>query len=304
MPDSPWQDKETLYRLYIEDELSAATIGERLGCSDVTVLDWLERHNIPKRNPDPPTMTGSDHPRSVSKQNLVDDYKRLAEQLDKTPSQEEYNKHGEYTWSAIRGHFDGMGDIQEAAGLERHRKGRVTLECEICGEDYSEKHAKKDSSRFCSRECAGKWKSQAYSGEGNPYDFKDYQITCEWCGEIDDDPANKDARFCSQDCMVEWRSQEYSGENHPRWKGGGEYYRGPNWHKQRRKARKRDDNECQHCGVTDTELDVHHIIPFRKFEDYKRANRLQNLITLCDSCHSNVEWGNISIQSKITGFSE
>lgn len=302
MTDSPWQDKETLHELYVEDELPAAAIGERLGCTDVTVLDWLERHEIPKRNPDPPTMTGEDHPRSVSEQDLVDDYRQLAEQLGKTPTQEEYNKQGEYTYRAIRGHFDGMGEIQEAAGLERHEKGRVTLECEVCGEEYSEKHAKKDSSRFCSPECDAKWKSEAYSGEGNPYDYQDYQIICEWCGEVDDDPADKDAKFCSQECMIEWRSREYSGENHPRWRGGKEYYRGPNWHRQREKARERDYNKCQNCGATDTELDVHHIIPFRDFDEYERANRLPNLITLCDSCHMNVEWGNITVQSKITTF--
>jgi uncharacterized protein YjcR len=56
MPESPWQDKDRLYKLYVEDGLSAAAIGEELGCSDVTVLDWLDRHNIPTRNPDPPRM--------------------------------------------------------------------------------------------------------------------------------------------------------------------------------------------------------------------------------------------------------
>jgi len=54
--------------LYIERGLPAAAIGEKLGCSDVTVLDWLDRHNIPVRDPDPPMMTGDDNLRSVSKE--------------------------------------------------------------------------------------------------------------------------------------------------------------------------------------------------------------------------------------------
>lgn len=304
MSESPWRDKNTLYKLYIEEKLSAAAIGDRLGCTDVTVLDWLERHDIPVRNPDPPTMTGDDHPRSVSRDDLVADYKRVGDKLDKTPSQKEYNQYGEYSWQAIRSHFDGMSEIQDAAGLERLKKGRVTLECEVCGEEYGEKHAKKNTSRFCSVECAGKWKSEAYRDEGNPYGYNDIQITCEWCGDVDPSPAHKDARFCSQDCMVEWRAREYSGSNHPRWNGGKNSYRGPNWERQRQKARERDDHECQYCGETDAELDVHHILPFSEFDDYQTANRLQNLITLCDSCHSNAEWGNIAIQSKLEIFIE
>ena len=302
---SPCKDKETLYDLYVEEGLSAADVGERLGCSDVTVLDWLDRHNISTRNPDPPTYTGEDHPRSLSEDEIIDDYKQVADELNKTPSQEEYNEHGEYTWSAIRGHFDGMGDLQKAAGLERHRKGRVTLECEICGDEYSEKHAKRNSSRFCSRECTAEWKSKAYRAEGNPNDYNQIQFTCEWCGDSYTEPVHKQdsTRFCSQECMVEWRSREYSGENHPRWKNNGRYYRGPNWNRQRKKAGKRDDFECQNCGGED-QLQVHHIIPYDSFDSYKEANKLQNLITLCVSCHHLLEWGSISVQSNLEIFVE
>ena len=94
MSESPWQDKDTLYHLYVENELSAAAISERLGCSDVTVLDWLDRHDIPTRNPDPPTMTGSDNPRTISIEDLIADYKQVAKKLNKTPSQNEYNQFG------------------------------------------------------------------------------------------------------------------------------------------------------------------------------------------------------------------
>jgi 5-methylcytosine-specific restriction endonuclease McrA len=305
--DSPWQDKENLQELYIEQGLSSAAIGEKLGCSDVTVLDWLDRHDIPVRDTDPPTMTGDDHPRSVSREEIIEDYRELADELNKTPSQEEYNDHGEYTWSAIRGHFDGMGELQDTAGLERHRNGRVTLECEFCGEEYSEKHAKKDSSRFCSRECDGKWKSEAYAGEGNPNEYKQIEFTCEWCGKTDTGPPHKENRFCSQSCMIEWRSREFSGEGHPRYKGGKDVDRGPSWERRKRKARERDNHQCQQCGADRDEasqLHVHHIIPFERFgiENHREANRLRNLITLCASCHSKTEWGNIAIQSRLSNF--
>jgi ribosomal protein L31 len=305
MPDSPWQDKDRLCELYVEKDLSAGAIGDKLGCTNVTVLDWLDRHDIPIRNPDPPRMTGEEHPRSVSKEELLADYKRVAEKLDKTPSQSEYNKFGKHSNRAIQSHYGSMGSIQDAASLERLRKGRVTIECETCGKEFSVKHAEKDKSRFCSRECLGQWISENKSGENHP-NYNQVKFSCEWCGDSYLRAANREGktRFCSQECLVEWRSREYSGENHPRWKDNGDYYRGPNWHKQRTKARKRDNHECQNCGDEDSELDVHHIIPFSEFDDYKQANQLQNLITLCDSCHSNVEWGNITVQSRISAFVE
>ena len=86
------------------------------------------------------------------------------------------------------------------------------------------------------------------------------------------------------------------------WKGGYEPYYGENWLVQKRKARLRDKNICQRCGKTreqeKKELSVHHIIPFRNFglKNYKKANKLNNLITLDKRCHKMVEengWSDI-----------
>ncbi|MBN1312617.1 MAG: DUF1998 domain-containing protein, partial [Anaerolineae bacterium] len=74
---------------------------------------------------------------------------------------------------------------------------------------------------------------------------------------------------------------------------------GPNWPEQRKKARARDGFRCAHCNAPERERhqhDVHHIRPFREFgympgenENYKEANRLDNLTTLCSRCHRTVE---------------
>lgn len=46
-PDNPpWQDKDTIERLYIDEGLTCEEIGERLGCSGRTVDEWRRRHNI------------------------------------------------------------------------------------------------------------------------------------------------------------------------------------------------------------------------------------------------------------------
>jgi DEAD/DEAH box helicase domain-containing protein len=75
--------------------------------------------------------------------------------------------------------------------------------------------------------------------------------------------------------------------------------RGPNWEEQRTQARARDGYRCRHCGAPERPNrahDVHHIEPFRTFgyvrggnDRYLVANRLENLVTLCRSCHRRVE---------------
>jgi DEAD/DEAH box helicase domain-containing protein len=75
--------------------------------------------------------------------------------------------------------------------------------------------------------------------------------------------------------------------------------RGPNWARQRERARARDGYRCRHCGAGERpgrQHDVHHLRPFRSFgwvagqnDGYRAANELDNLITLCVSCHRRAE---------------
>jgi len=75
--------------------------------------------------------------------------------------------------------------------------------------------------------------------------------------------------------------------------------RGPNWVRQRDRARARDGYRCQHCSVAERsghQHDVHHLSPFRSFgwvpgqnDNYLAANELHNLSTLCPSCHRRAE---------------
>ncbi|MCE7859525.1 MAG: DUF1998 domain-containing protein [Chloroflexi bacterium CFX2] len=83
---------------------------------------------------------------------------------------------------------------------------------------------------------------------------------------------------------------------------------GPDWQKIRLAVRKRDQFKCQVCGAAETnrEHDVHHKIPFRAFiqdgkVNHEQANRLENLTTLCQSCHRKVEQ-NVRIRSGLTGL--
>jgi len=100
-------------------------------------------------------------------------------------------------------------------------------------------------------------------------------------------------------------NSEYEAERHWRY-GEGEAvprYRGPNWEKQRERARFRDQYRCQNCGVTQPEhladfgrgLSVHHLTPIRVFREnsddgpnWDRVNALDNLLTLCQPCHQSI----------------
>lgn len=78
---------------------------------------------------------------------------------------------------------------------------------------------------------------------------------------------------------------------------------GPAWGSLRERVRARDGYKCQVCGLPESrrQHDVHHKIPFRAFASREEANRLENLITLCPSCHRKVE-ENVRIRSGLSGL--
>ena len=83
------------------------------------------------------------------------------------------------------------------------------------------------------------------------------------------------------------------GDNHPRGRyiDGRSYSKSPHrygddWDKIRYLVYLRDRFTCQDCGINGIRLDIHHIIPFIA----NRDNSIDNLITLCRSCHMKQEW--------------
>jgi DEAD/DEAH box helicase domain-containing protein len=84
---------------------------------------------------------------------------------------------------------------------------------------------------------------------------------------------------------------------------------GPAWPRIRDRVRARDKYTCQVCGTPETarQHDVHHKTPFRAFRapdgspDPSQANRLENLTTLCPSCHHKVEQ-NVRMRSGLAGL--
>ena len=81
------------------------------------------------------------------------------------------------------------------------------------------------------------------------------------------------------------------GSAHPEWKGGirDDFPHRRGWESIRNQVLLRDNFTCQKCGVRNVRLDIHHKVWRRLFKDTLQANSLDNLITLCASCHMIIE---------------
>lgn len=163
----------------------------------------------------------------------------------------------------------------------------VAVQCAECDTIFDRYRSQINDNNFCSKSCYQQWQRDRRV------------IVCDWCGdEYEEFPCNIEEdkkNFCSPDCQGKWHSEEFRGENHPNWKGGEAWPYTSYWDKHRKKALERDDYECQNCGRGEDELgqtpDVHHIKPYREFENPKEAHELSNLVCLCRSCHIEVEKG-------------
>lgn len=186
----------------------------------------------------------------------------------------------------------------------------TTVECSNCGDEIERQpyQLEKYDRHFCDESCKGEYYT-TLTGE-NAFNWRggDVTLECNECGdEFDVTRYLKDsARFCSEECYGKAVPAKRTGEDHPRWKGGHKWYYGRNWPTQRQKRLEKDNYECQACGLAEEEskkkhgrsLDVHHIKPLASFKegediDYELANEIENLITLCRTCHG--KWEGIPV---------
>lgn len=175
--------------------------------------------------------------------------------------------------------------------INQHLRKDVTILCQSCGGEFIVPKNREKTAKYCSRNCLGK----ANGKRGKEQYKKRVKVYCANCQTgFEKKPSTvKELNFCSIECMGTYYSESkmFAGENSGTWAGGDIDYYGPNWLSQRRMARKRDNYTCQDCGIKEeeygSELSVHHLMPFRDFNgDWKKANELSNLITLCEyPCH-------------------
>lgn len=167
-------------------------------------------------------------------------------------------------------------------------------ECDICGCTFERRRCNmKDEHEYqtCSRECQNKLIGKLNEGEKN-HKYVESWVNCSWCdAEIEVKPQKLETQenyFCGFECMGNWVSENQCGENHVQYKEDkpkSRFYQTAKWKRVRDKAKRRDNHTCQAC-TSNENLIVHHIIPLAqggpKYD-------LENLTTLCRSCHSKWE---------------
>jgi len=283
LASKPWRDKETLKELLIERGCSLGEVADELGCYHGTIRRWVQKHDLYKRPWRDPEVL----------QDLF---------IDQDLSAEKVAAELGTTQKTVREYII-KHDLPHDFTTDT---GAVTIECDWCDQSRTrQKHeVKQNKYNFCGKTCFLKSRRN-WTGEEHPLHSK-MEIDCANCGSTLERKRyrveNSERQFCGPECMGEWNSEHRVGERHPRFKGGSENYYGPNWNKQSRRVRDRDQHRCQDCGMAEPKhlekfgrkLAVHHIRPIREFRgsdglDYQSANKLKNLVTLCDSCHSTWE---------------
>lgn len=174
-----------------------------------------------------------------------------------------------------------------------------TATCDRCGGSFSYYPSNKDGT-YCS-DCVEDADGLLPENPSEPGER--ISVRCEHCGtDLTVVPSRAaDQRygvFCTLECYGEWLSEHVVGSDHHQWEGGAFDY-GQRWWRIRRRALERDGYECQHCGADRDELgrnpDVHHIEPVRSFDRLEDAHTMDNVVTLCRSCHRRAEEGAITV---------
>jgi 5-methylcytosine-specific restriction endonuclease McrA len=219
----------------------------------------------------------------------------------------------------------GYAHAQGRARGDRSKPSRVTtVRCVNCGKQFSKKIKDLKELNFCSRDCFFQYNHNNHSTViENAVKKEKVKITCKYCGrEFMVYPSRHKKQFCNRIChalskvipavhiekQCTYCGKRYKTTIHQLLKRDSKYCskhcmnmgsrkgnRGAYsfyWRKIAAQIRKRDNNTCQLCSKHSTgrNLDVHHKRPARLFgDDYEAANRSENLITLCKSCHKKVE---------------
>ncbi len=167
----------------------------------------------------------------------------------------------------------------------------LTLTCPNCKIEFKVKIGRrgKGKLRFCSHKCSSDYYSGKRNGNWSNGSIKKNCPNCNKKFTVFRTRENK-AKFCSMDCYSEY----HRGEKHHAWQDGKSYepYSAEFNSITKEKIRKRDNYECQLCGITEEEhivvlgeaLAIHHI-------DYNKKNNLHtNLLTLCKQCNSRANY--------------
>lgn len=179
----------------------------------------------------------------------------------------------------------------------RRASERVTQNCLRCGTSFTRKRSLSHGG-YCSRACA----------PGRPRDPENHVAkVCPGCSRTFTRPVYRQTAHCSATCRAtlattstacpgcgetftfyrSWPRVHCSAACYGNAKDqGGPVYYGADWSRQRDLALLRDKRACQDCGSSPEVLHVHHLRALRLYHgDWRSANMLDNLVTVCPPCH-------------------
>jgi len=209
-----------------------------------------------------------------SKEELRNELFKVKDIVGGTPTIAEMGEYGVFSHRPYVVEFGSWNEALEYYGMEYNHKNNLS-------EEYIKNEIKKVSEKYCD----GKAPKRK--------DMQEYSEICQMTATNNFGSWEK----ALQECGIEpLQATDYlpSGKEHFNWCGGISINYGPSWNKQRNEAMKRDHHCCRLCErtVKETLIDVHHITPVRFWkveQEHEIMNQLNNLISLCRSCHRKYE---------------
>jgi hypothetical protein len=199
----------------------------------------------------------------VSDGQLIDDLKAFAEELGETPTFTEMNDSGLWAASTYVRSFGTWNAALQEAGLEVNKSHEVSKEQLISDlQQFAEELDRTPTKREMNN--LGPWGKNTY-------------IT----------------RLGTWNAALQEAGLKINRLGSEELAGIGEQAYGSGYHSKRSEVLERDSYECRVCGEIEN-IHCHHIKPRREFEKIGDSNTLDNLIILCNSCHSTFEgkWQN------------
>lgn len=200
----------------------------------------------------------------ITDSELLDDLRRLQNDLERTPQQTDVAELGEFGASIYHSRFGGLGDALKEAGIEPTLRTEVSQEDLLAEIDHlADEHAETPTQRLVNTH--GKYSIWWY-----------YEKFGTWLTALDE-------------AGYEPWSQPF-GPNNPQWRGGTSISHavrsalGPRSWPTTTKIHRA--SVCESCDEPAALLDLHHIIPVLT----GGVNEKWNFMTLCRSCHMAAEW--------------
>lgn len=232
--------------------------------------------------------------KGLSNGDLLDQLSKANRNCQGVPTIENFENAGRASYTTLYRRFGSFDKAKKEAGItgglseiDVVRLVRKHADAETTFKEFSRETGVTRQKRM---NRTGTWAETLQKAGYEAYEPRSVERDCDFCGDVFErglkDEIESDRGFCSRDCF----HAANRGEEHPLWKGGGT---APLYMKIRDSIGDRTwesvrgeqiEEECECCSSGEG-LVLHHIVPVMS----GGTNGAWNLMTLCRSCHAQVE---------------